>query len=63
MISYYLSVIEKQDEIIIMQSSAIDELCKLLAQHITVEEFENLEIMREVNRTAALKKALERMGS
>ena len=61
MISQFLRIVEKQEEIISIQSSAIDELCKLLAQHVTVEEFGDLETMRKLNRAAALKKELERM--
>lgn len=61
MISQFLRIMEKQEEIISIQSSAIDELCKLLAQHVTVEEFGDLETMRKLNRAAALKKELERM--
>ena len=61
MISQFLRIVEKQEEIISIQSSAIDELCKLLAQHVTVEEFGDLETMRKLNRAAALKKELESM--
>lgn len=63
MIAQFMRVVEEQDKVIAILSASVDELCQLLAQHISVEEFENLEVMREINRATALKKALERMGA
>ena len=62
MISQFMRVVEKQDEIIAAQSAIIDELCQLMVEHITVEEFADLEVMRKINRVVAIKKELERIN-
>ena len=60
MISQLLRTIERQDEIITLQSTTIDELCQLLATHVSPEEFADLEVMRKINRAVRMKEALER---
>ena len=59
MISQFMRVVERQDEIIATQSQIIDELCKIITNHITPDEFANLEVMRKINRATALKKELK----
>lgn len=50
-----LSTLEKQNELIRMQSSIIDELFLQLLQHISVSEVEGLPYTEEIKRAAKMK--------
>lgn len=52
--------VEKQDTIIQMQSSIINELFKLLMQHISMDEADALPVVHRVNEAAGLRKWIER---
>ena len=50
-----LSTLEKQNELIRMQSGIIDELFLQLLQHISVSEVEELPYTEEIKRAAKMK--------
>lgn len=51
---------EVQNVIIKMQSEVIDDLVKLLMQHISAEEADNLPCINKLNRAAELRADLDR---
>lgn len=51
-------MIESQNAIIRIQSGVIDELFRLLMQHVTVDELDNMRIIDRINLAADLRKAL-----
>lgn len=53
-----MEIIEKQNEIIRIQSEAIDDLFRMLIQHITVEEADKLPALEKMNHAAELRKEL-----
>lgn len=53
-----VEIIEKQNEIIRTQSEAIDDLFRMLIQHITVEEADTLPALEKMNHAAKLRKEL-----
>lgn len=57
-----LEVIETQSEIIRLQTDSINELFKLLMEHITAEEADNLPTVHKINLAAELKAGLEKEG-
>ena len=59
MVSQLIRVIERQAEIINILSESVDELCKILTQYLPPEEFANLDIMKKLNKAAALKRAID----
>ena len=54
-------VVQKQNAIIRMQSSVIDELFLLLMQHISVDETENLKCIEMLNEAAKLKNSIDNL--
>lgn len=52
-------VVEKQDQIIRIQSGVINDLLALLMQHITVEEADGLPLVEKINLAADLRASLE----
>lgn len=54
-----LEIIEKQNEIIRIQSDAIDELFGALIQHIEVAKADKLPVLEKMSTAAKMRKALE----
>ena len=54
-----LEVVEIQSQIISMQSETIKELFHLLAQHVAVEELDQLPCVERLNRAAALRNGIQ----
>jgi hypothetical protein len=52
-------VVEKQDQIIRIQSGVINDLLTLLMQHITVEEADSLPLVEKINLAADIRASLE----
>lgn len=50
-----LELFESQSEIIRIQSEVIDDLFRLLAQHLEAEELDNLPVVAKINRAASLR--------
>lgn len=48
-------IIERQNEIIRIQSDSVNELFRLLMEHITVEEADQLPVLKKLNLAAELK--------
>ena len=48
-------IIERQNEIIRIQSDSVNELFRLLMEHITVEEADRLPVLKKLNNAAELK--------
>lgn len=55
-----LEIIEKQNEIIRIQSEAIDELFGILIQHIEVAEADKLPVLEKMSEAAGMRKDLEK---
>lgn len=55
-----IEIIEKQDEIIRLQSGIIKELSALLLQHISAEEIEGLTAFQQIERTGEILTEIER---
>ena len=55
-----IEIIEKQDEIIRLQSGIIKELSALLLQHISAEEIEGLPAFQQIERTGEILTEIER---
>lgn len=51
-----LEVVERQNAIIRIQSSVIDELFRLLLQHISADEADSLPVLQKINTAASLRK-------
>jgi hypothetical protein len=51
--------VDLQNEIIRIQSNVIDELFRLLSQHIAAEELDNLPVIAEINIAAQIKAEIE----
>lgn len=54
-----VQIVEAQDQIIRIQSEAITELFRLLAQHISAEEMDSLPCVERINSAAALRSQIE----
>lgn len=54
-----LEVIERQNEIIRLQADSINELFRLLIEHITVEEADKLPVLKKINLAAEIKAEIE----
>lgn len=52
--SNLVEVVERQAEIISLQSATINELFQLLAQHMSADELDRLPCMERLNGAAAL---------
>ena len=50
-----VEVVERQNEIITRQSGVIDELFRLLSQHITAAELDALPVIAEINHAAQIR--------
>lgn len=50
-----LKTVETQNSIIRIQSEVIDELFRLLLQHISAEEADSLPVLRKINTAASLR--------
>jgi hypothetical protein len=50
-----LQIMERQNEIIRLQADSINELFKLLIEHISVEEADNLPVLKKINLAAELR--------
>lgn len=54
-----LEIFESQSEIIRLQSDVIDELFRLLLQHVTAEELDRLPVLEKMNRAATIRAELD----
>ena len=54
-------IVETLVVIIKIQSKVIDELFRLLSQHITVEELDNLPVISSINEAARLRMDVEKV--
>lgn len=54
-----LEVLEKQNDIIRIQSEIIDELFLDLMQYITAEEADRLPVVDRINRAAEIRREIE----
>lgn len=54
-----VEVVDLQNAIIKIQSDAIDELFKLLMQHITAEEADKLPVVAMINQAASIRREIE----
>lgn len=52
-------VVDRQNEIIKIQSDVIDELFMLLSQHITAEELDGLAVVGQINHAAEIRREIE----
>ena len=50
-----LEIFESQSEIIRIQSEVIDDLFRLLSQHIAADELDSLPVIKKINRAAMLR--------
>jgi len=50
-----VEIIERQNEIIRIQADSVNELFKLLIEHITVEEADKLPVLKKINLAAKLR--------
>lgn len=50
-----LELFESQSEIIRIQSEVIDDLFRLLSQHIAADELDSLPVIQKINRAAMLR--------
>jgi len=50
-----MEIIERQNEIIRIQSDSVNELFRLLMEHITVEEADQLPVLKKLNLAAEIK--------
>ncbi len=55
-----LEIIEKQNDIIRIQSGVIDELFRLLLQHISAAEADRLPVLQRMNLAASLRADLSK---
>ncbi len=53
-----LKTVERQNSIIRIQSDVIDELFRLLLQHISAEEADSLPVIRKINTAASLRQEI-----
>lgn len=51
-----LETVERQNAIIRIQSNVIDDLFRLLLQHITAEEADSLPVIQKINTAASLRR-------
>lgn len=54
-----LEIFESQSEIIRLQSDVIDELFRLLLQHVTAEELDRLPVLKKMNQAATIRAELD----
>ncbi len=58
--SIYAEINDMQADIIDIQKKAMDELISLLRQHVTVEELDALDAIKQINKAAAIRECVER---
>ena len=51
-----LEIFESQSEIIRIQSEVIDDLFRLLSQHMEAEELDSLPVISKINEAATLRR-------
>jgi hypothetical protein len=54
-----LELFTKQSEIIQLQSEAIDDLFRVLVQHLEAEELDRLPALEKMNRAAMIRREME----
>ena len=54
-----VEVVDRQNEIIQIQSGVIDELFRLLSQHISAAELDRLPVIAEINHAAQIRAEIE----
>ena len=54
-----VEVVDRQTEIIQIQSSVIDELFRLLSQHLTAAELNGLPVIAQINHAAQIRAEIE----
>lgn len=54
-----VEVVDLQNEIIQIQSGVIDELFRLLSQHISAAELDTLPVIAEINHAAQIRAEIE----
>lgn len=54
-----VGIVDLQNEIIRIQSNVIDELFRLLSQHVTLEELDSLPVIAEINLAAQIRAEIE----
>jgi hypothetical protein len=54
-----VGIVDLQNEIIRIQSNVIDELFRLLSQHVASEELDSLPVIAEINLAAQIKAEIE----
>jgi len=54
-----VELIEKLTEIIHLQSDCIDDLFKLLCQHLTAEELDGLPVLSKINDAAQIRAEID----
>ena len=54
-----VGIVDLQNEIIRIQSNVIDELFRLLSQHVTSEELDSLPVIAEINLAAQIRAEIE----
>lgn len=57
-----VEIVERQAQIIAMQSDTINELFKLLSQYMAMDELDRLPCVEQLNRAAALRKEISPGG-
>ena len=58
--SIYAEINDMQADIIDIQKKAMDELISLLRQHVTVEELDALDAIKQINKAVAIRECVER---
>lgn len=59
MSSDLVEVVDRQNEIIQIQGNVIDELFRLLAQHLTATELDALPVVAKINLAAQIRAEIE----
>ena len=54
-----VEVVDRQNEIIQIQSGVIDEFFRLLSQHLTAAELDALPVIAEINHAAQIRAEIE----
>ena len=54
-----VEIVDRQNEIIQIQSGVIDELSRLLSQHISAAELDALPVIAQINHAAQIRAEIE----
>lgn len=54
-----VEIVDRQNEIIQIQSGVIDELFRLLSQHISAAELDALPVIAQINHAAQIRAEIE----